>query len=241
MTDDDPQAVNSKSRLPPIRQAPKEPTTKILWASPDGSMLKQIVRDEKETLLFFHSSGGWEQWGPGGDHTSFSPNGHISYAKGGTTLSIDNNGDIKIKGHNRINVDVDAHVTFGKNFSMVVGGHTDIYSGGHTKIAATDIGLQTTAGSVVTNSARDVEVRADQGRISHHSSGVQTHTMTSGDFHVDTAGKVQTVSALNTEITTNEKLITNSTDTTYVNSQANIETTSKGDTIEKGATIQLNP
>ena len=115
---------------------------------------------------------------------------HMFYQKGGLTLSVDNNGDVKMAGHGRVNIDTDAHIEVAKDASIVVNGQAEIVGRGHVKFAAADISLQSTQGSIVLNAARDIEIRADKGRIFQHSSGVNQLTTDSGDFHVEVAGDI---------------------------------------------------
>lgn len=223
--------VPYKKRLPDGFDIPfkDDPTQKIIQY-PDGSWDRIITIDGKTTRQSHHASGSYEEKRSDGTHVMFAANNTIMYSKGGITMSIDNHGDIKIKGHARINVDTDAHIAVGKNASIAVGGAADVYASGHIKLAATDIAIQSTGGSIVFNSARDIELRADKGRITGHSSGVTTFTTDSGDFHVDSAGKVQMNSKMDTDIKSGAKLNTTSKDATNITSQDALNTNSQTDT-----------
>lgn len=226
--------MTETTRLPAIpdelTSTKPDPTTKISQR-PDGSLVVRSVRQGVEGSLEFHPDGSFQYRSNTGSTVTFSPNNHMQYAKGGTTISIDNNSDIKISGHHRISVDTDAHIEVAKNASIAINGDCEIYSTGHLKLIGADIYLGSTMGSVVINSARDMEMTATQGRMTFHSTGVQTHTTTSGDFHVDTAGMVDINSALDSTITAKGAITTQSQGATNINAS--------GDVTTKGATTKL--
>lgn len=157
---------------------------------PDGTVIVYNPESNNETLTIYHSSGSYHEFRGTGSMVTFASNNHLMYQKGGLTMSVDNNGDIKLMGHTRLNIDGDLHAEVAKNASLVINGMSEVVSRGHLKFAAADIELATTQGSIVINAARDVEVKADKGRILQHSSGVNQVTTDAGDFHVEVAGDI---------------------------------------------------
>lgn len=220
-------------RLPPIpdelTSAATDPTTKI-WQKPDGTVIVHSIRAGVEGKLHFKADGSFGYTSNTGSTVNFHANNQIDYAKGGITISVDNHFDVKISGHNRISIDTDAHIEVAKNASIAINGDTEVYSTGHLKMIGADVYIGSTKGSVVINGARDIEVTATQGRITHHSSGVQTFTTTSGDFHVDTAGMVDLNSQLDSTITAQGNVTTTSQSATNINAQGSLTTNSQSTT-----------
>jgi len=216
-----------------------EDETQKIWTHPDGTMERIITKEGHETRQYWHSSGSYEENRADGSTIKFYANNITEYAKGSVTITIDNNGDIKIHGHNRINVDTDAHIEVGKHASIVVADMADVYAGGHVKVAATDIALQSTSGSIVLNAERDIEFRAKGGRISGHSNGVTTFTTDNGDFHVATKGKIDMNSALDTKIAAGGQANVSSQGTMKLASSGTATLNGKGSTVIAGGSIRV--
>lgn len=178
-------------RLPKYQYGDQEyKNTHKHWQWPDGTSIHYNPEEGSETLVIHHSSGSYFEFRGTGTTVQFSPNNHVMYQKGGMTMSVDNNGDIKFSGHGRVNIDHDAHIEVAKNASIAVNGMAEVHSKGHVKFSAADIYLGTTQGSIVLASARDIEIKADKGRILQHSAGVNQLTTDSGDFHTEVGGKI---------------------------------------------------
>ena len=103
---------------------------------PDGTIITLSTEKGKENLRVHHSSGSYFEFTSDGTHVQFNSNNHVEYSKGGVTCTFDNNADGKGAGHMRWNFDHDAHVTFKKNASIVVGSKADIACLGNIKVAA---------------------------------------------------------------------------------------------------------
>lgn len=246
---------NEKNRLPKYQYADEDYKNfhKIdQW--PDGTTISYNPEGGKETLIVKHSSGSYFEFRGTGSVVNFSSNNHLTYQKGGMTLSVDNNGDIKMSGHGRINVDHDAHIEVAKNASVAVNGMADIHSKGHVKFSAADI-LLSTKGSIVLASGRDIELKADKGRILQHSAGANQLTTDSGDFHIEVGGKMKAVvsddidmktskkmlteSAQDTQVKSSAKILTISTDDTKLKSSAKIDVRADNDIVTKGKTTKI--
>lgn len=215
-------------RLPPIpdelTSAATDPTTKVIQ-TPDGRVQVHSTRAETEGHLDYQADGSFKYHSSTGSVVEFASNNHLMYQKGGFTLTVDNNGDIKMSGHGRVNFDHDTHIEVAKNASIVVNGLAEVHSTGHLKITAADLYLGSTKGSVVINAARNLEMTATKGTITQHSTGVHTITTDSGDFHVDTAGMIDMKSSMDTSIKSQAGITTQSQSDTNINSSGgNINT-----------------
>lgn len=238
-----------KVRLPPIpdelTSVKYDPTTKI-YQTPDGRVVVHSVRQDVEGILEFQADGSYKVHSNTGSIVEFAANNHLMYQKGGFTMTVDNNGDIRMAGHGRINIDHDAHIEVAKNASIAVNGMTDIHSTGHVKITAADFYFGATKGSIVFNSARDMEFTATKGRMTFHSSGVQTHTTDSGDFHVNTAGVLDLNSGMDTTVNaqgnmtldTKQSMTSKSVQDNTVSAKGSVKTFSdQGTKLEGGGAI----
>jgi len=184
-------AEDEKIRLPKYEYGTQEyKNTHKHWTWPDGTSIFINPEGESETLSVHHSSGGYFEFRSNGTSVQVSPNNHVMYQKGGLTMSVDNNGDVKMSGHGRINIDTDGHFEVAKNASIAVNGMAEIFSKGHVKFAAADISLASTKGSIVLHAARDVEIKASKGRVLSHSAGAMQLTTDSGDIHMEAGGKI---------------------------------------------------
>jgi hypothetical protein len=85
---------------------------------------------------------------PSGTYTEISNDGKVVqvnvanrqvYDKGGLTLTIQENGDIKIAGHVRMSVGSGAHVEIGGDASIAVGGDALVHAHGNLKMAGGDV------------------------------------------------------------------------------------------------------
>jgi len=90
----------------------------------------------KERIRIAHGpSGSMIEINPDGGRTDYTTGNHQNYHKGGLTVTIDENGDIKISGHKRENTEGGNHSTSKGDTDSVVGGHSTIIVGGNAKIA----------------------------------------------------------------------------------------------------------
>lgn len=181
-----------------------DPTQKIeQW--PDGSIHRRITKDEKESHQIWHATGAYTEIRPDGSRVDFHSNNSVAYSKGGTTMSIDNHGDVRMSGSNRINVDVDAHITFGKDVSIMGGGRMSVEAQGGLKMAGADVGLMSTSGAVAINSDREVAIKS-ANKTSIHSEGVMTMTTGGGDIHMASGGELDFNSKGDASMKTNGKM-----------------------------------
>lgn len=70
-----------------------------------------------------HKSGSYEEISADGRRVTVTVNNQVIYSKGGLTISVDQNGDVKIGGHARITVGGDVHLEVGGDVTAAVGGN----------------------------------------------------------------------------------------------------------------------
>ncbi len=85
----------------------------------------------KERIRIAHKSGSYMEISPDGRRVDFSVGNHQDYRKGGWSLTVDENGDTKISGHNRLNVAGGSHITVKGNADVVIGGNSNQYINGN--------------------------------------------------------------------------------------------------------------
>jgi len=85
---------------------------------------------------------------PSGTYTEISEDGKVVqvnvanrhvYDKGGLTLSIQENGDIKIGGSARLSIGDGAHIEVGGDAAIAIGGDAVVHSHGNLKMGAADV------------------------------------------------------------------------------------------------------
>lgn len=185
--------VNIPNRIPPMMNSSwQSDVTQKISQLPDGTIERHITVDGMETRQRFHSSGAYSEWRPDGTSIHHHANNSHEYAKGGTTMSVDQHGDTKIAGHGRINIDTDGHVEFAKNASIAVNGMAEIAAPkGHIKMSASEIAMSSTQGSISMNAARDFEMKTTAGRMAIAVQGVMTMQTAQGDIHMNAGGSGQ--------------------------------------------------
>lgn len=158
---------------------------------PDGTQIHINLEQGKENFRIFHSSGTYLEIRNDGSMIHHVANNITSYHKGGMSLTMDNNGDVKLDGHMRVALGEDCHVEAGKNLSMVVNGRFELAATGHVKISGADVSISTLGGSVAIAADRDIEMLASEGRILAQSAAVQQYTSVGGDIFIGAGGDVQ--------------------------------------------------
>lgn len=86
--------------------------------------IRVIVGNEpgKEALKVFHPSGSYIEMMPNGKVVSMNVGEKKEYNKGGVTITVDENNDVHIKGHNKLQVGGGSHVEVAGDAGIVVGG-----------------------------------------------------------------------------------------------------------------------
>ena len=118
---------------------------------PGGHRITFDSTPEHRIIERFHGSGTFEQWSEDGTETKVVVGNVHEHIKEGYTLTIDQNGDIKIEGHARVVVGGGVHVEIkgdstlycqgdwthyvGGNYNLVVTGNLNMSSGGDHNVA----------------------------------------------------------------------------------------------------------
>lgn len=132
----------SRGRLPNRDNdiKPKYPLNQVtVW--PGGHELHIDSTKGKERYRFAHKSGTYTEIYQNGDVTNFVVGHSQTLHKGGVTLSINNNGDVKIGGHNRFVLGAGAHIEVLGNAGIAVAGDTVLAGSGNLKMSVGDMYL----------------------------------------------------------------------------------------------------
>jgi hypothetical protein len=180
-----------------------------VWEWPDGTVIHLNTKKGEETMRIYHSSGSYEEYTGEGNRVSFGSNNHLQYTKGGVTVTFDNSVDQKGSGHTRLSIDHDSHIEVKKNASIAVAGTADVVSIGAVKVAATDIYIGSTKGSIVLNAARDIEMKA--GSRIFGDAGASIQLTAKGDIHSESEADIVNVSGGDTKTTAQGNISENAT------------------------------
>lgn len=133
-----------------------------------------------ERIRVSHKSGTYHEISADGRSVTFNVGNKQEYNKGGVTMTVDNNNDVKVSGHNRLLVAGGQHIEVQGDASIAVGGDS----------------LQVTMGNMHTAVAGDVYM-ASKGDMSLNVGGSMdmkvagTTTMTTGGDHVIKAANIR--------------------------------------------------
>lgn len=128
---------DSKTRHPDHHDEWNFPYAHVIWRTQDGSQLLVNEENGKNTILMQHgTSGTYTEINSSGDQVSFTVGHSVSYGKSGVTLTIDNNQDVKLTGHNRLLVGGGSHVEVAGDAGIVVGGDTALVGVGKVNVRA---------------------------------------------------------------------------------------------------------
>jgi hypothetical protein len=87
-----------------------------------GIRIERVTEPGKESYAFFHPSGSYVEWFPNGKKVSMTIGENKEYNKGGVTITIDENHDVHIKGHSKLQVGGGSHIEVAGDAGIVVGG-----------------------------------------------------------------------------------------------------------------------
>lgn len=103
--------------------------------------IRMIVGNEpgKETLKIFHPSGSYIEMMPNGKMVSMNIGENKQYNKGGVTITVDENQDVHIKGHSKLQVGGGSHIEVSGDAGIVVQGDTALATMGDFGVKAKNI------------------------------------------------------------------------------------------------------
>ncbi len=144
-------AQHKRDRKKPDNRAPIEdykanrnptPYLNRVYTFPDGTELHYDSTPGFSCYEFRHSSGHVYQIADDGMETRLSVGNVHDYKKEGYTLTVDQNGDVTIKGHMRLSVEGGAHVEVKGDLNVTTTGDMNMYVGGNfNKVVAGNYNL----------------------------------------------------------------------------------------------------
>lgn len=89
----------------------------------------------KERIRIAHKDGSYTEWTAGGKKVEVIVGNSQQYHKGGCTVTIDNNQDVKISGHSRVIMGGGSHIEVAGDATVAVGGDSLNVTMGDSKTA----------------------------------------------------------------------------------------------------------
>lgn len=133
-----------------------------------------------ERIRIAHKDGSYWELSPGGKSVTYTVGHSQSYNKGGVTMTVDENNDVKVCGHSRQLTGGGIHTETAGESSSVGGGDHNIVHGGAMRVAIAGFAYVGINGNVNMNVNGDMNMKV---------SG--TTTMESGGDHVIKAANIR--------------------------------------------------
>lgn len=112
----------SKDR-PEMDETPKsEYPYNGVWQFPGGMRIVMGEERGKECFKFYHPSGSYVEFFPDGKVSTMIIGEQKQYNKGGVTITVDENSDVHVAGHQKITVGGGSHIEVQGDAGVVVGG-----------------------------------------------------------------------------------------------------------------------
>lgn len=143
----------------------------------------------------FHGSGTFEQWSEDGTETKVVVGNVQQHMKEGYSLTIDQNGDIRIEGHARVSIGGGAHVEIKGDATIYCQGDWTQYVNGNYNLTVTGHLSMSSSGNhnVATEGNRNVDIAGnDTNRVDG-----SKDTKISGSNKTETGGKTDEISGGN--------------------------------------------
>ena len=132
---------------------------KIVWQYANGT--KFIIDTDTDNVQVYHPSGSSVVFYPDGSVVQMAVGQNVQYTKGGTTLTVDENGDLVVKGHNSVKVQGGGHFEVSGDAGIVVGGKTALVGLGDLGVTAKgNLGIYTD-GSLMVNAKSGMTFKTD--------------------------------------------------------------------------------
>lgn len=116
-----------------------------------------------ERIRIAHRKGTYAEIGPDGKLTVFAVGNRQEYNKGGVTITVDENSDVKIAGHQRICVGGGSHIEVAGDAAVTVGGDSTSVVGGNMKAAVAGDSYIGTGGTMNMNAGGKLNISAPAG------------------------------------------------------------------------------
>lgn len=130
-----------------------------VFETPAGHQIQLDNTPGAERMFIRHSSGSYMEMSADGKVTSFTVGDKKDYSKAGVTLTIDENNDIKISGHNRLICGGGSHVEVAGDAGVAVGGDVALVGMGKLNMRAKSVYLGSD-GDININSGGQINIEA---------------------------------------------------------------------------------
>lgn len=136
---------------------------------PGGYQVQIDSTPGAERMFSRHPSGSYTEISSDGKTIHFNVGDTKTYMKAGFSLTVDENGDIKISGHSRVIVGGGSHIEVAGDAGIFVGGDTAISSMGKVNVRASSVYVGSDS-NININAAANMEIKAG-GDINMKSGG----------------------------------------------------------------------
>lgn len=158
----------NQNRLPNTTFAPEYPYNRVT-VTEGGHETHVDDTPGNRRIRQSHASGTYSEVSEDGRKVEVVVGNHHQYNKAGYTLTIGENGDIKIQGHARISVGAGSHIEIAGDATIAVGGNLTAKVMGNAKIGAKEVYVGST-GKMELNAGSDLDIKAG-GKISLQAEG----------------------------------------------------------------------
>lgn len=129
-----PSKDNERQRLRKSGYKTKYPYNKVMITE-KGHEVHYDDTPGEERIRIAHKDGTYDEINVGGHRTSYTVGNKQEYNKSGVTITVDENNDVKIHGHDRFLIGGGGHVEVTGDSNITVGGDANIVTGGNSKVA----------------------------------------------------------------------------------------------------------
>ena len=177
-----------ESQHPPESEYPKE----IVHQFAGGQKVVIGTQIGRQTLQVYNADGSSVVFYPDGSIVQMCVGKNVQYTKGGITLTIDENGDIVLKGHTSIKTQGGGHIEFSGDGGIILGGNTAIVGLGNLGITAKgNLGLYVD-GHLMINAKQGMTFKTDSGSTQFDSA--QNHNINAKQISTNATETIAMVS-----------------------------------------------
>jgi hypothetical protein len=148
---------------------PKYPYNQV-YVSEAGHEVHFDNTPGEERIFIGHKAGTYMEIGKDGSMKTFAVGQNFQYNKGGMTMTVNQNHDMKVSGHHRFNVDGGSHIEVAGDSNMVTAGHSQSVVGGTQRSATAGNIYQGTKGNIMMNATGNMQLKV-KGNIDMETKG----------------------------------------------------------------------
>ena len=151
----------------------------------------------RECIKVFHPSGSYCEWFPDGKFYQMNIGENKQYNKGGVTITVDENNDVHIKGHSKLQIGGGCHIEVSGDAGIVVGGNAAMAMlGKGTALSAKgnlylgvdgDLNMNVKGATNIT-SGGPINIESTGGDAQYKAAGETTVTSVKGDTNIQSFG-----------------------------------------------------